>query len=185
MTIQEQANNLLKRMLVLSEASVAHLEKSSGRTKAGTKEPKANGPVLHELWKQRFQDYWHDEQALERLVAAGWAAYELRRHGPPKIHDQVEAEDFILQHYEGVDAETVALIESERGALCRREYVIWLRKRNDRDERGNPVQASVGRLRLLERLRVEHPQWSQTRLAEELGVSRWTVSRLLEQWEAA
>ncbi len=184
--LHRQARHLLDSMELLSEAKSANMDASPGKQKPGSKHLTHNGPVLHDLWLQRFTDHWDDLDALERLLRAGRAALELRRHGPPKIHDQRESEDFILENFEGVDAETVALIESERGAYCSRSYVLHLRRSNDRTDLGFPRPATEGRLRALDRLRMEHPKWTHEKLANELGVSRSTVTRMLnvERWAA-
>jgi hypothetical protein len=114
------------------------------------------------------------------------AALELRRHGPPKIHDVVESEDFILTNYEGIDAEEVALIESERGALCSTSYVLHLRRSNDRTETGYPKPPTTGRLKALDRLVMEYPKKTHEFYARQLGVHRSTVTRMLnmDRWAA-
>lgn len=175
--LHRQISQLLSEMEMLSEASAAKLQANPGKTKPGTKAPTTDAPALADLWHARFAEHYHDAVALERLLHAGRAALALRRHGPPKIHDTVESEDFILTNYEGVDAETVALIESERGALCRAAYVVWLRRRNDRTDRGYPAAPSDARLAYARRLEAEG--MNQSRIAREMGVSQSTVSRML------
>lgn len=185
-TLEREIRELVSRMELLSEAKSANVDASPGKQKPGSKHLMHNGPVLCDLWVKRFEDHWDDPEALQRLLMAGNAALELRRHGPPKIHDERESEDFILANYEGVDAETVSLIESERGALCSTRYVLMLRRMNDRTDTGYAKPPSQGRLKALDRLRMEHPGWSQARYAKELGVNQSTVSRMLDvdRWAA-
>lgn len=183
--LHNQIEQLLNDMELLSEAATAKLQANTGSTKPTTKPPPGaslqDGPSrpssLHDIWFERFAAAYHDKIALERLLHAGRAALELRRHGPPKIHDSVESEDFILTNYEGIDPETVALIESERGALCRPAYVRWLRRSNDRTDMGHPGPFHEGRAAMAQRLRAEG--YKQAKIAREMQVSQSTVSRWL------
>lgn len=175
--LHRDIRELLARMELLSEAATAKLQASTGKTKPGTKAPTQDGSALADDWGNRFAQHYHDATALERLLHAGRAALALRRHGPPKIHDTVESEDFILTNYEGIDPETVALIESERGALCRPAYVKWLRRQNDRTDMGHPGPFHEGRQAMAKRLRAEGR--NQAWIAKEMGVSQSTVSRWL------
>lgn len=183
--LHNKIEQLLNQMELLSEASTAKLQADTGHTKPTTKPPPGasldSGPSrprsLHDIWFARFAAAYHDPTALERLLHAGRAALALRRHGPPKIHDAIESEDFILTNYEGIDPETVALIESERGALCRPAYVRWLRRSNDRTDMGHPAAPSEARVAHAKRLEAEG--FKQARIAREMGISQSTVSRLL------
>lgn len=177
--LHQQISQLLNEMELLSEAPASRLQTSPGKSKPSSKLLSMDAPALHDTWHQRFAAHYHDPVALERLLHAGRAALALRRHGPPKIHDTVESEDFILTNYEGIDAETVALIESERGALCRPAYVIWLRRRNDRTDMGYPAVPTERRVAHARRLAAEGLK--QAKIAKEMGVSQQTVSRWLAE----
>lgn len=181
--LHRQIRQLLAEMELLSEAATAKLESSPGKAKPSTKAPTMNGAALADEWTQRFAHHHQDPEALQRLLKAGRAALELRKHGPPKVHDTIESEDFILTAYEGVDAETVALIETERGALCRPAYVIWLRRRNDRNDQGYPAAPSEARTALVMRMSAEGHK--QARIARELQISQSTVSRILNAGKRA
>ena len=185
--LETQIRHLLARMELLSEAATAKLQAHIGRSKASSVVPVLNGPPLADEWRRRFELHWDDIEAMLRLLRAGEAALELRRHGPPALQDRAESDEWVLGTYEGIDVDTVAAIETERGAHCHAAYVLWLRRRNDRNDAGYFRPPSQGRLRALDRLKTEHPGWSQTRLAKELGVSQSTVSRLMTagEWVAA
>jgi len=184
--LEREIRELLAKMELLSEAKSANVDASPGKQKPGSKHLTHNGPVLHMLWVKRFEDHWDDPDALQRLLRAGTAALELRRHGPPKIHDVVESEDWILSYYEGIDAHEVAMIESERGAHCSPSYVLHLRRANDRTDVGYQKPPSEGRRRALDRLLMEHPKKTHEFYAKQLGVSRSWVTKLLNdrRWAA-
>lgn len=182
--LENEIRQLLARMELLSEAATAKLQAHIGRSKASSVALTPNGPVLADEWRKRFEQHWDDLEALVRLLKAGQAALELRVHGARPIHDRETSDEWVLSGvYEGVDCETVAAIESERGSHCSPQYVLWLRRRNDCTDAGYPKPPSQGRLRALDRLKVEHPKWSQMRYAEHLGVSQSTVSRLMRAAE--
>jgi hypothetical protein len=176
-SLHTQIRQLIAEMELLSNAPAAKLQSNPGHSKPTSKAPTMDGPALADIWTVRFAQHNDNPLALHRLLLAGRAALELRRHGAPSLHDTIESEDFILTAYEGVDAETVALIESERGALCRPAYVIWLRRRNDRNDRGHPAAPSDSRVAFAKRLEAEGLK--QARIAREMGISQSTVSRLL------
>lgn len=187
--LHAQIHDLLNAMSVLSEAQTAKLDAEPGKSDGGHKILRHNGPPLHDIWLSKFTLNIGNYSELERLLAAGKAALALRRHGPPKIHDSVESADFILSNYEGVDSRTVALIESERGAHCHPDYVTWLRRRNDYSDMGYPKEPSDRRVRLAvslyEETRVSTGRGNQAKVAEAMGVSQQTVSRLLDQAKMA
>jgi hypothetical protein len=145
-SLHTQIRQLIAEMELLSNAPAAKLQSNPGHSKPTSKAPTMDGPALADIWTVRFAQHNDNPLALAPPPARGRAALELRRHGAPSLHDTIESEDFILTAYEGVDAETVALIESERGALCRPAYVIWLRRRNDRNDRGHPAAPSDSRV---------------------------------------
>ena len=173
--LERDVRQLLARMEMLSEAKSANVDASPGKQKPGSKHLTHNGPVLADLWVRRFEDHWDDPDALERLLRAGKEALKLRQH-TPKLHDVVESEDFILLNYEGVDADTVAMVETERGAFCSTKYVLWLRRKNDLTDTGYPRPPSNARVRLAMRLRDEG--LNQVKIAKYMGVSQPTVSRI-------
>lgn len=185
---QRAARQVLAEIALVSEGTTAKLDGKTAGGKPGTKDPPGawdKEPTLLGFWTQRFHDHWERERSLGVQVELARDALARRRGRAPipvdedgGREDTLERDARCLEWYDGVHFVRAAALESQMGGYCSPESMRRLRIRNDRDPTDGTVRPPA-EFRQQVALRLQAEGYSERRIAEELGVPRSTVRRLL------
>ncbi|EHN09404.1 hypothetical protein PAI11_37380 [Patulibacter medicamentivorans] len=193
---RREAWRLLGR--IATQVTEASGQSIGGRVSAGKPESRPptgpRGDTLEATWLTRFHASWDDVVGLRTDVLVCGAVYArqlgqldswAREHlltdaGFSVQHDADLVLDRVIDCYPGWAPEEVAAVETAIGSRCDALWVRRARRSSARHpETGVPVP--VGQHRIAEVIALNAAGRSQRSIAQEVGASKTTVQRILDE----